>query len=87
MIGQAKKVLYSGPSALAPQVVGVSTAEAEQLIRDWIYQALSQLHSDPLGTEEQAAEAAPQMSHQARSISNQPEEPVGGRDHEQSEHR
>lgn len=49
MIAESKKVLNTGPSSLAPQVVGVSIAEAEQLIREWVVTALNQLHNDPLG--------------------------------------
>lgn len=49
MIGNAKKKLLAGPPAIAPQVVGVSVAEAESILRDWLHEALSQLHQDPLG--------------------------------------
>lgn len=48
MILTAKGVLLGLPSALAPQVVGLSIAEAESLIRDGINEALGQLHGDPL---------------------------------------
>lgn len=65
MIGEARKVLNSGPSALAPQVVGVSIAEAEKLIREWVYNALDQLHNDPLG------DASP-SSHPSHTITDEP---------------
>lgn len=45
----AKRVLLALPSALAPQVVGSSLADAERLIRDGINDALAQLHYDPAG--------------------------------------
>ncbi len=48
MIVTAKGVLLGLPSSLAPQVVGVSIAEAESLIREGINEALSQLHGDPI---------------------------------------
>ena len=51
MIGNAKKKLFSGPPSLAPQVVGVTIPEAEKLLREWINDALSQLHEAPLGKE------------------------------------
>ncbi|MDB6017683.1 MAG: hypothetical protein JWR19_2172 [Pedosphaera sp.] len=51
LIAQAKRVLLSGPSALAPQVVGVSIPEAETLLKQWLHDALAKLHSDPLGKE------------------------------------
>jgi hypothetical protein len=49
MIANAKRVLLRGPSALAPQVVGVSIAEAEILLREWLHDALNELCNDPLG--------------------------------------
>ena len=49
MIEAAKAVLLPGPAALAPQVVGVSIQEAEKLLRDWLFHALSRLKNDPLG--------------------------------------
>lgn len=52
MIAQAKKVLLSGPAALAPQVVGVMIPEAERLLRDWLHEAMSQLAVKPLGEKE-----------------------------------
>lgn len=48
MIMQAKTVLLSGPSSLAPQVVGVSVQEAETLLREWLHSALSRLHTEAL---------------------------------------
>lgn len=53
MIVAAKRVLLGIPSALAPQVVGVAVAEAENLIRDAINEALAQLHRDPINAGEQ----------------------------------
>lgn len=53
MIGQARRILESGPTSLAPQVVGVPIVEAEQLIRDWVQHSLQQLHTDPLGQAQQ----------------------------------
>ena len=52
MIGAAKKKLLSGPSSLAPQVVGMTVPEAEALIKEWIREALSHLHKNPGGTSE-----------------------------------
>lgn len=49
MIGNAKTVLLQGPSSLAPQVVGVSVQEAESILRQWLFEALSKLKNDPLG--------------------------------------
>lgn len=49
LIATAKAVLLSGPSSLAPQVVGVSIPEAETLLREWLHEALSKLQSNPLG--------------------------------------
>jgi hypothetical protein len=60
MVGEAKRVLEAGPPSLAPQVVGVSIAEAEQLLRGWIHDALEQLHADPLGTSRTAPASAPE---------------------------
>ena len=37
MIEKAKKELFSGPSALAPQVVGVSVPEAEKILKEWLH--------------------------------------------------
>ena len=51
LIANAKKVLLSGPSSLAPQVVGVSIPEAETLLKQWLHDALSLLSKDPLGKE------------------------------------
>jgi hypothetical protein len=48
-VAQAKRILESGPPGLAPQVVGVSIIEAEQILRAWIHQALTALSQDPLG--------------------------------------
>lgn len=50
MVMQAKKVLLAMPSSLAPQVVGLTVAEAEKVIKDTVVDALEQLHSAPLGT-------------------------------------
>lgn len=47
MVLAAKKVLYSMPTSLAPQVVGVSVAEAERRIKESIDEALEQLHARP----------------------------------------
>src|ERR1700722_4506646 len=43
LIEDAKTILLSIPSKLAPQVVGLSVPEAEQLIREQIYEALTTL--------------------------------------------
>ena len=59
MIVEARRVLEAGPSSLAPQVVGVSIAEAAQLLSAWIHEALTKLHSDPLGK----ANAVPAENH------------------------
>ena len=56
MIGEAKKVFLSGPSSLAPQVVGVTIPEAEKLLRDWLNDALSRLHQNPVGGAKPQAE-------------------------------
>lgn len=50
LIAMAKSVLLTGPASLAPQVVGMSIPEAEKLLREWIYSALSKLSANPLGT-------------------------------------
>src|SRR5437867_9796580 len=42
MIGNAKKKLLSGPSAIAPQIVGGSVPEAETMLKEWLREALSQ---------------------------------------------
>lgn len=49
MVLQAKRVLLGLPSSIAPQVVGLSVPEAEELMRDRFNEALLQLHTDPLG--------------------------------------
>lgn len=49
MIANAKRILLPGPSALAPQVIGVSAPEAEKLIRDWLVEAMGQLSEHPFG--------------------------------------
>jgi hypothetical protein len=51
LIANAKTVLLSGPSSLAPQVVGVSVQEAETLLKEWLHAALSKLQRNPLGKE------------------------------------
>lgn len=47
MIGRAKQVLLAGPSALSPQVVGVSVPEAEKLLKDWVHESLAKLSTKP----------------------------------------
>jgi hypothetical protein len=60
LILEAKRILTQGPASLAPQVVGVSISEAEQLLREWVHESLTRLCSDPLGTARTAApEPAP----------------------------
>lgn len=49
MVSAARSVLLAGPPALAPQVVGVSIPEAEQLLKDWVFRALTELHKNPSG--------------------------------------
>lgn len=49
LIATAKTVLLSGPSSLAPQVVGVSVQEAETLLKEWLNNALAKLQKNPLG--------------------------------------
>lgn len=51
MILTAKSVLLFLPSALEPQVVGVSITDAERLICDGVNDALAQLQEDPGGAE------------------------------------
>ncbi|HZV35109.1 MAG TPA: hypothetical protein VFB72_11100 [Verrucomicrobiae bacterium] len=51
MVQNAKRVLLAGPPSLAPQVVGVTIPEAETILRQWLYDALSAMHQDPLGKE------------------------------------
>ena len=55
MIAEAKKVLLSGPSSLAPQVVGVAVPEAEKILREWLHDALTRLHQYPMGRVEATA--------------------------------
>ena len=50
LIARTKSVLLSGPASLAPQVVGVSVAEAELIITTWLRDAMAMLCSDPLGS-------------------------------------
>lgn len=50
LIAAAKSVLLTGPSSLAPQVIGVSIAEAELILRQWLHDALAKLSQNPLGT-------------------------------------
>lgn len=64
MIAEAKRVLENGPRSLAPQVVGVSIPEAEQLLAEWVHDALSRLHGDPLGTSRAVPAAAPEPAPQ-----------------------
>lgn len=52
LVATAKAVLLSGPSSLAPQLVGVSIPEAESILRDWLHEALSKLCANPLGKPE-----------------------------------
>lgn len=52
LVATAKAVLLSGPSSLAPQVVGLSIPEAEALLREWLHEALSKLCANPLGKPE-----------------------------------
>ncbi len=59
LVVQAKRVLEDGPRSLAPQVVGVSIPEAEKLLAEWVHDALSRLHRDPLGTVSAAPAPAP----------------------------
>jgi hypothetical protein len=47
MVLAAKRILYSMPPSLAPQVVGVSVPEAERRIRESIDESLEQLHAAP----------------------------------------
>ena len=49
LIMQAKTLLLSIPSKLAPQVVGLQEVEAEKLMRSEINAALAELTSRPLG--------------------------------------
>jgi hypothetical protein len=49
MINVAKSTLLSGPRSLAPQVVGVSIPEAEKILTEWLFRALSALQKNPLG--------------------------------------
>jgi len=55
MVEQAKRVLLSGPASLAPQVVGMTIPEAEALLRQWLHDAMAQLHIDPVGQAEKEA--------------------------------
>jgi DNA-binding transcriptional MerR regulator len=57
LIMTAKTVLLSGPASLAPQVVGVSSPEAELVLREWLHSALSKLQQNPLGRAAEQAEA------------------------------
>ena len=45
---QAKKVLLQIPPSFAPQVVGLSVADAEIRLREAVDEALAQLHANPL---------------------------------------
>lgn len=45
MVIEARKVLEQGPSALAPQVVGLTSPEAEKRLRDWVDDVCRQLHT------------------------------------------
>ena len=56
MIQQARRVLETAPTSLAPQVVGLSITDAQRLIREWVHDALTQLHNDPLGTANQPSQ-------------------------------
>jgi hypothetical protein len=47
VIERARTVLSPGPSVLAPQVVPVTIPVAERIIRDWLNDALTQLHRQP----------------------------------------
>lgn len=46
MVSQARRVLGSGPSSLAPLLVGVPIPEAEAILGEWIHDALVQLSTD-----------------------------------------
>lgn len=56
MISNARKKLLAGPASLAPQVVGVSPPEAESILREWLHEAMQQLHRNPLGIEKEINE-------------------------------
>ena len=44
MVGNLRRVLYGLPATLAPQAVGATIAEAEQLLKDGIDEAFRELH-------------------------------------------
>jgi hypothetical protein len=52
LINAAKAVLLPGPRSLAPQVVGVPIPEAEKILQEWLFRALSVLQKNPLGKPE-----------------------------------
>jgi hypothetical protein len=68
LVSTAKAVLLSGPSSLAPQVVGVSIPEAETILREWLHDALSKLCANPLGK----PEPEPTQPAQETEVSNVP---------------
>lgn len=44
-----RRTLQNIPQTFAPRVVGVTVAEAEELLRDAVHEALDHLHSLPVG--------------------------------------